>query len=166
MANNRKRLVGRVISNKMDKTVVVAIERRKLHRVYKKIIITTKKVMAHDESNTIPEGAIVRIVESKPYSKNKRWVVETVLESPDGAIVNVSRAVNEIAGAGTTTTAPAQPDIEPAAVVETDTEAEAEAEAETQAEIEPVAVVETQAEPQVEAEAEAEVKTEVEASES
>jgi small subunit ribosomal protein S17 len=172
MANNRKRLVGRVVSNKMDKTVVVAIERRKLHRVYKKIIITTKKVMAHDESNTVPEGAIVRIVESKPYSKNKRWVVETVLESPEGAIVNVSRAVNEIAGAGTTTSAPAQPEIEPAAVVETEAEAETQAETEAEAEVrteveaeaEPTAVVETQT--QAETDVEAEVRTEVEASES
>lgn len=82
MANNRRRLVGRVISNKMTKTVVVAIERRKLHRVYKKVVKFTKKVMAHDESNSIPEGAIVRLVESRPLSRHKRWVVETVLESP------------------------------------------------------------------------------------
>lgn len=82
MANNRRRLVGRVISNKMTKTVVVAIERRKLHRVYKKVVKFTKKVMAHDESNSIPEGAIVRLVESRPLSRHKRWVVEAVLDSP------------------------------------------------------------------------------------
>ncbi len=82
MPTNRKRLQGRVVSDKMEKTVVVAIERRKLHRVYKKIVTSTKKVMAHDESNAIPEGAVVRLVESKPLSKNKRWVVEAVLELP------------------------------------------------------------------------------------
>ena len=53
MPNNRKRLIGRVVSDKMEKSVVVAIENRKLHRVYKKVITSTKRVMAHDESNEI-----------------------------------------------------------------------------------------------------------------
>ena len=81
MPNNRKRLVGRVISDKMDKTVTVAIERRRLHPLYKKVVSSTKKVKAHDETNTVPLGALVQIVESKPLSKTKRWVVEKVLES-------------------------------------------------------------------------------------
>ncbi len=81
MPNNRRRLVGRVISDKMDKTVVVAIERRKTHPIYKKVVKLTKKVMAHDESNSVQVGALVRVVESKPLSKNKRWVVEEVLET-------------------------------------------------------------------------------------
>ncbi|MFQ3568000.1 MAG: 30S ribosomal protein S17 [Aggregatilineales bacterium] len=81
MANKRRRLVGRVVSNKMDKTVVVAIERRKLHPIYKKVVKTTKKIMAHDESNEIQIGALVRVVESKPLSRHKRWVVEAVLEA-------------------------------------------------------------------------------------
>ncbi len=79
MANNRRRLVGRVVSDKMQKTVVVAIERRRLHPIYKKVVKTTKKVMAHDESNAIKVGTIVRIVESQPLSRHKRWVVEAVL---------------------------------------------------------------------------------------
>jgi small subunit ribosomal protein S17 len=87
MANNRKRLQGRVISDKMDKTVVVAIEQLKPHRLYHKVLKTTKKVMAHDETNSVPLGAIVRIVESKPLSKNKRWVVETVLQDPGNKVV-------------------------------------------------------------------------------
>src|SRR4051794_4833017 len=96
MANTRRRLVGRVVSNKMDKTVVVAIERRKLHPIYKKVVRTTKKVMAHDESNALEIGALVRVVESRPLSRNKRWVVEEVLRAegapvlgtlPDEAIV-------------------------------------------------------------------------------
>jgi small subunit ribosomal protein S17 len=66
----------------MQKTVVVAIERRKLHPVYKKVVASTKKVMAHDESDSVPVGAVVRIVESKPLSKNKRWVIEEVIEGP------------------------------------------------------------------------------------
>ncbi|MDL1899443.1 30S ribosomal protein S17 [Anaerolineae bacterium CFX9] len=81
MANKRRRLVGRVISNKMEKTVVVAIERRNLHPIYKKVVKTTKKVMAHDESNELQEGALVTVVESKPLSRHKRWVVESVLEA-------------------------------------------------------------------------------------
>ncbi len=91
MANKRRRLVGRVVSSKMEKTVVVEIVRRKMHRVYKKVVASTRKVVAHDESNAIPEGAEVRIVESRPLSKTKRWVVEEVLDTgiqveplPDG----------------------------------------------------------------------------------
>lgn len=79
MANDRKRLVGRVVSDKMDKTVVVAIDIRKSHRIYKKVVRSTKKVYAHDETNAIPVGSMVRLVESKPLSKLKRWVVEEVL---------------------------------------------------------------------------------------
>lgn len=87
MANKRRRLVGRVVSDKMEKTVVVAIERRKVHPVYKKVVRTTKKVMAHDESNAIPVGTVVQIVESKPLSKHKRWVVEKVVEEVGGRVL-------------------------------------------------------------------------------
>ena len=83
MSNTRRRLVGRVVSDKMDKTVSVEIENRKLHRVYKKVVSESRKVMAHDESNSIPVGAIVRIVESRPLSKRKRWVVEEVIDTPE-----------------------------------------------------------------------------------
>jgi len=76
-----KRLVGRVVSDKMDKTVTVAIEQRTMHRLYRKVITQTKKVKAHDENNEVPLGALVQIVESRPLSKTKRWVVEKVLES-------------------------------------------------------------------------------------
>lgn len=87
MTNDRRRLVGRVVSDKMDKTVVVAIERRKMHRVYKKIVISTKKIMAHDESNAIKTGSLVRVVESRPLSRHKRWVVEAVLEDAEGRLI-------------------------------------------------------------------------------
>lgn len=86
MPNGRKRLIGRVISDKMEKTVVVAIEMRKSHPVYKKVIKSTKKIYAHDESNTIELGSVVQVVESKPLSKLKRWVVEAVLEGPGGKV--------------------------------------------------------------------------------
>jgi small subunit ribosomal protein S17 len=88
MTNDRRRLVGRVVSDKMDKTVVVAIERRKMHRVYKKIVISTKKIMAHDESNTVKTGSLVRVVESRPLSRHKRWVVEAVLEDAEGRVID------------------------------------------------------------------------------
>ena len=82
MANNRKRLVGTVVSDKMEKTVVVAIENRKRHPVYHKVVMSTRKVMAHDETGAVV-GSLVRIVQSRPLSKRKRWVVEAVLEEPE-----------------------------------------------------------------------------------
>jgi small subunit ribosomal protein S17 len=87
MANNRRRLVGRVVSDKMEKTVTVLLEKRSIHPIYKKIVVSTKKVHAHDESNAIEIGSLVRIVESKPLSKTKRWVVEAVLAKPGETLV-------------------------------------------------------------------------------
>ncbi len=89
MPNNRRRLVGRVVSDKMQKTVVVEIERRKMHRVYKKIVRTIKRVMAHDESDKVEVGSLVRIVESRPLSRHKRWVVEAVVQTPEGEVVEI-----------------------------------------------------------------------------
>jgi small subunit ribosomal protein S17 len=83
MPNKRKRLQGRVVSNKMQKTVVVAVERTTIHPLYKKVIRTTKNYKVHDESDAIPVGALVKIVESRPISKTKRWAVEDVLETPE-----------------------------------------------------------------------------------
>ena len=84
MPNNRKRLIGTVVSDKMQKTVVVAIERRKMHPVYHKVVSSTRKVMAHDETGA-GIGAVVRIVQSRPISKRKRWVVEAILEEAETA---------------------------------------------------------------------------------
>ncbi len=82
MTNERKqRLIGRVVSDRMDKTVTVAIERRTMHPLYHKVVSSTKKVLAHDEDNSVPLGALVQIVESRPLSKRKRWMVEKILES-------------------------------------------------------------------------------------
>jgi small subunit ribosomal protein S17 len=79
--------VGRVVSDKMEKTVVVAIDISKPHRIYKKVVRTTKKIYAHDESNAIPVGTIVRVVESRPLSKLKRWVVEEVVQDTGNRVV-------------------------------------------------------------------------------
>jgi small subunit ribosomal protein S17 len=80
---NRKRLVGHVVSNKMDKTVVVQVDRLVRHSLYGKVLKLTKKYKAHDEENACQIGDVVRIVESRPMSREKRWVVEETLESPD-----------------------------------------------------------------------------------
>ena len=80
MPNKRRRLVGRVVSDIMDKTIVVAVETTKQHRLYGKTMTTVKKYLAHDESNAIPVGSIVRIVESRPLSKRKRWAVEAIVQ--------------------------------------------------------------------------------------
>ena len=79
--SGRKRvLVGRVVSDRMQKTIVVQIERRKLHPLYKKYITRTKKVKAHDEGNECGIGDLVRVVESRPISKDKRWRLVEILE--------------------------------------------------------------------------------------
>lgn len=74
-----KERVGRVVSNKMDKTVVVAVESRTSHPKYGKIVVRTKRYKAHDEDNTCQEGDQVRILETRPLSRTKRWVVADVV---------------------------------------------------------------------------------------
>ncbi|MFQ5852715.1 MAG: 30S ribosomal protein S17 [Candidatus Binatia bacterium] len=81
MKGQRKRLTGRVTSDKMDKTVVVEVERLQRHRLYGKVLKRTKKYMAHDEENACRIGDLVRIVESRPLSRRKRWAVEEIMET-------------------------------------------------------------------------------------
>jgi small subunit ribosomal protein S17 len=80
MRERRKHLVGVVVSDKMDKTAVVSVERRYRHPLYKKVVRSSKKYMAHDEQNSCRVGDKVRIVESRPMSRHKRWMVEDILE--------------------------------------------------------------------------------------
>ena len=70
---NKKTMTGVVVSNKMDKTVVVKVERRFSHPVFKKVVKTTKKYKVHDEKNECLEGDFIRIQETRPLSKEKRW---------------------------------------------------------------------------------------------
>ena len=70
-------LTGRVVSDKMDKTITVLVERRVMHPVYKKFIRRSKKYSAHDETNSVKVGDVVRIQECRPISKNKSWTVVT-----------------------------------------------------------------------------------------
>jgi small subunit ribosomal protein S17 len=81
MKVGRKRLTGRVTSDKMDKTVMVEVERLQRHRLYGKVMRLTKKYMAHDEENACRVGDLVSIVESRPLSRRKHWVVEQIMET-------------------------------------------------------------------------------------
>jgi len=76
----RKTMTGTVVSNKMDKTVVVAIENYRRHPMYKKTIKRTKKYKAHDEENTCNTGDKVKIMETRPLSKEKRWRIVKIIE--------------------------------------------------------------------------------------
>jgi small subunit ribosomal protein S17 len=76
----RKVLQGRVVSDKMQKTIVVEIQQRKLHRLYKKYLTRTKRIKAHDEKNDCKIGDVVRVVDSRPMSKEKRWRLLEIVE--------------------------------------------------------------------------------------
>ena len=78
--NLRKTRVGKVVSNKMDKTIVVAIEDHVKHPLYKKIVKRTYKLKAHDEENTCNIGDTVKVMETRPLSKDKRWRLVSIIE--------------------------------------------------------------------------------------
>jgi small subunit ribosomal protein S17 len=78
--NNRKEKIGFVVSDKMDKTVTVEIERKTQHPLYKRVINQTKLYKVHDENNECNEGDKVRIMETRPLSKTKRWRVVEIIE--------------------------------------------------------------------------------------
>ena len=77
---SRKTRVGKVVSDKMDKTVVVIVEDRVAHKTYKKIIGRTYRLKAHDENNECGIGDIVRVMETRPLSRDKRWRVVEIVE--------------------------------------------------------------------------------------
>ncbi len=154
MPNSRRRLIGRVVSDKMDKTVVVAVTTTKRHRVYGKVMRTVKKYFAHDESNAIPVGSMVRIVESRPLSKRKRWVVEEVL-------VKTTEAAAE--AAALEASAPESQAVVAELIGGVSEEAEAEAEAAAGADAEETVEAEAEEAAEVTAEAEAEAEEATEA---
>lgn len=82
---NRKERLGRVISDKMDKTIVVTVERRFPHPKYKKVVKSFKKFYAHDEKNEAKMGDVVLIEETRPLSKTKRWRLTKVVERGEAA---------------------------------------------------------------------------------
>ncbi len=79
MEKNRKTRVGRIVSNKMDKTVVVAVETPKRHPLYKKTLKRTTRYKAHDKNNDCRPGDVVKIIETRPLSKLKRWRVAEII---------------------------------------------------------------------------------------
>ena len=83
-SSGRKRLVGSVVGDKMDKTVIVSVERLIRHPRYGKVLRRVKKYKAHDEENTCRVGDVVRIVEFRPLSREKRWIVEEIVKRPGG----------------------------------------------------------------------------------
>lgn len=78
--NLRKERIGVVVSNKMEKSIVVAVKRKVKHPIYGKFVNKTTKFVAHDEENTCGEGDTVRIMETRPLSKSKRWRLVEIIE--------------------------------------------------------------------------------------
>ena len=83
MESMRKQRTGRVVSSKMDKTVVVLVEDLKRHPVYRKVITHRVKFKAHDENNECGQGDIVKIIETRPLSKDKRWRVAEIVRKKE-----------------------------------------------------------------------------------
>ncbi len=125
-------LQGVVVSDKMDKTVVVNVSRRKQHRLYRKVMSRSKRFKAHDATNECNTGDLVRILETRPMSKGKRWRVIEILQHGDVAEIAPDAIGRELE---------AQTQLAPKA------EAAAAAEAETDAEA-PVESAETASEPE------------------
>jgi len=80
MAHNRKQLIGKVVSNKMSKTVVIEIENLVMHSLYKKSVRRTKKIKSHDEKNECSIGDMVKVEETRPLSKEKRYRLIEIVE--------------------------------------------------------------------------------------
>jgi small subunit ribosomal protein S17 len=78
--NLRKERTGAVVSNKMEKTIVVAVKRKVKHPIYGKFVNKTTKFVAHDEENTCKEGDLVKIMETRPLSKRKNWRLVEIIE--------------------------------------------------------------------------------------
>jgi small subunit ribosomal protein S17 len=127
MAGKRRTKVGRVVSDKMDKTVVVSVERLQRHPIYKRVVRRSTKFKAHDSDNAAQVGDTVRIEESRPLSRDKRW------------------RVVEILGHGVAETAAGPMADE--AILEPTPKAPAEADAPADADLEPVAEAAAEGEP-------------------
>jgi small subunit ribosomal protein S17 len=84
MKEQKRILIGRVLSNRMDKTVVIQVERKRRHRLYGKVVTERKKYKAHDEGNACEIGDLVKVIEARPMSREKRWVVTEILEKALG----------------------------------------------------------------------------------
>jgi small subunit ribosomal protein S17 len=97
VAGRRKEVVGEVVSNKMKKTIVVEVTRKKSHPLYGRVISTDKKFYAHDENNEAHVGDVVRLEETRPLSKLKRWKLKEIIRKT--ALVPDVSALVEVDGA-------------------------------------------------------------------
>ena len=77
---NKKIYTGEVVSDKMDKTIVVVVTQRKLHKLYKKYVVRSKKIKVHDEKNEVNIGDTVQVIETRPVSKDKCWRLVEIVE--------------------------------------------------------------------------------------
>ena len=157
MQKNRKKRVGHVISNKMNQTAVVVVETRRPHRLYKRIVKQMSKFMAHDENNECQIGDTVQIMEHRPISKEKRWIVTDIISRKE--VVEVPYTEIEIPK-----TKPEQVEVKAKAKIES-AEAEIEAEVEVESatpEKKPATVAETEAVAEAEAIPESEDDAEAE----
>ncbi len=157
MQKNRKKRVGHVISNKMNQTAVVVVETRRPHRLYKRIVKQMSKFMAHDENNECQIGDTVQIMEHRPISKEKRWIVTDIISRKE--VVEVPYTEIEIPK-----TKPEQVEVKAKAKIESAeavVEAEVEAESATPEE-KPATVAETEAVAEAEAIPESEDDAEAE----
>lgn len=147
----RKEMVGVVVSTKMDKTAVVSVERRVRHPLYRKIIRRTTKYKAHDPRNEATLGDVVRLQETRPISKEKRWRIAEIMTKGDVAEIQPGEiAVPE----------EVRLKVEPPPQAEPETAAEAETETTAQAETETTAQADAKAETEAEEEKQAEEATE------
>ncbi len=97
MTMGQQRVIqGTVVSDKMDKTIVVSVERRRKHRLYHKVLTNTQRYKAHDEVNACKLGDVVTIVEARPMSKEKRWRLLTIVSRGDVAEINPQTIGTEI----------------------------------------------------------------------
>ena len=95
MDKKRKVRIGKVTSNKMDKTVVVLVEARRRHPQYKKVVKYTSKFKAHDENNECSIGDTVKIIETRPLSKDKRWRVTEIIRKKEVAEIKPVEVVGD-----------------------------------------------------------------------
>ena len=97
MEKNRKTRVGKVTSNKMQKTVVVQVEDLRRHPLYHKVVRHSSKFKAHDEDNSCNIGDVVKIVETRPQSRDKRWLIVEIIQKADvvGAIKDDTEQANQ-----------------------------------------------------------------------
>ncbi len=159
----RKIREGIVVSDKMDKTVVVAVETTMRHPLYKKIVRRLRRHMAHDEANDAKLGDVVRIVESRPYSRHKRWRLAEVLVRAERPEVAAREIDLELLGEVKPEEEEEEAAVAPAEAVAEEVAAEGEAEVPAEAPEEVPPVEEVVTEPEAEAEAQAEEAPEPEA---